>query len=266
MNIDVISPYNHFPHHHPKPGQECLRMYNDGAIFRALDEPKRSTDMLLLIEPRSLQPESYNMAMMHYDRFKCIFTHDSQLLSFAPNALPIYYWRDYELKDVKKTKDISMICGTKDMCPIHHERMKLADAIKDRVDVLGDYTGPRCTIDEAYSEYRFAVVIENYHDEKWFTEKILNAFSHKTVPIYYGAKQINQVFNGRGIIVAKKLWDIPDIIDIILINGAKKEYLMRQEAIKENYGVVQAYQDFEDYFFTQYYDLLEMLEEERKRS
>ena len=264
MNINVISPYDHFPHYHPEPNEHCPRMYCDGSIFHALVEPKEPTDMLLLIEPRSLQPESYNKAMLHYDRFRYIFTHDSQLLSFAPNALPIYYWRDYELKDVQKTKGISMICGTKDMCPLHHERMKLADAIKDRVDVLGDYMGERCTIDEAYTEYRFAVVIENYRDDWWFTEKILNAFSHKTVPIYYGARNINLIFNDRGIVVARKLWDIPDIIDILIDKDLQSEYFRRQEAIKENYGVVQAYLDFEDYFFTQYGDLMDTIGGELK--
>lgn len=259
MNINVISQYNHFPHHHPEPGEECPRMYCDGSIFHALVEEKKSNDTLLLIEPRSLQPESYNKAMLHYDRFRYIFTHDSQLLSFAPNALPIYYWRDYELKNVKKTKGISMICGTKDMCPLHHERMKLADAIKDRVDVMGDYMGARCTIDEAYSEYRFAVVIENYRDDWWFTEKILNAFSHKTIPVYYGARNINYIFNDRGIIHARKLWDIPEIIDILIDKGLKEEYYRRQNVIETNYELVQTFVDFEDYFFKEYGSLMEMI-------
>lgn len=259
MNIDVISPYNHFPHHNPEPGEECPRMYCDGSIFHSLVEPKRSNDTLLLIEPRSLQPESYNKAMLHYDRFRYIFTHDSQLLSFAPNAKPIWYWRDYELKDVPKTKNISMICGTKDMCPIHHERMKLADAIKDRVDVLGDYTGPRCTIDEAYSEYRFAVVIENYRDDWWFTEKVLNAFSHKTIPIYYGARNLGYIFDDRGFIHARKLWDIPDIIDILIDKGLREEYYRRQNVIRVNYEAVQRYKNFEDYFFSEYGSLMEVI-------
>lgn len=257
--VNILSPYNHFPNNTDK--SSPIRMYCDGTIWQALEENPRPTDMLLLIEPRSLQEINYTLAMLHYNRFKYIFTHDSQLLSFAPNALPIYYWRDYELKVVPKTKNISMICGTKDMCPLHHERMKIADYISDKVDILGDYHGNRCTIDEAYSEYRFAVVIENYHDDRWMTEKVLNAFSHKTVPIYYGAKNISQVFNKRGIIEVSRLWDIPDVIDILYEKGIENEYNRMMEHITENYGVVQAYENFEDYFYSHYGELLAKLSE-----
>lgn len=263
--LRMISRYNHFPHM-TTDDMSAPRMYVDEKIWQAMEEAAEPNDLLLLIEPRSLQSVNYDWVMLNYDRFRYIFTHDSQLLRFAPNALPIYYWRDYEIRVAKKTKGISMICGNKDMCPIHHERMKIADAIKDRVDVLGDYLGERCTIDEAYSEYMFAVVIENYSDDWWFTEKILNAFSHKTVPIYYGARRISRIFNGRGIIEAEKLWDIPKIIDQLYEKGLPIEYNRRTEAIKENFGVVNAYQNFEDYFFTQYGELIEQTREEMRNA
>lgn len=263
LKIKMISQHDHFPHHNASKKDKAPRMYVDGKIWEAMEQEPQG-DLLMLIEPRSLQAENYNLAMMKYDRFRYIFTHDSQLLSFAPNALPIYYWRDYELKNAKKSKAISMICGTKDMCPLHHERMKIADAIKGKVDVLGDYLGERCTIDEAYTPYKFAVVIENYSDDFWFTEKLLNAFSHKTVPIYYGARRIHNIFNNRGIITVSNLWDIPEIIDILISKGIDKEYDYRLPAIKENYNVVQAYMDFEDYFFTEYGHLIDKIGKELK--
>ena len=145
-----------------------------------------------------------------------------------------------------------MICGTKKMCPLHVERMKIADIIENKVDILGDYKGERCTIDEAYTEYKFAVVIENYRDDLWFTEKILNAFSHKTVPIYYGARKIGLFFNERGIITVGRLWDIPEIIEILYEKGLEKEYYKRTTAIMENYEAVQKFKDFEDWFFKYY--------------
>ena len=260
MNIKVISQYDHLPNHHPKDGETCPRLYVDEGIWTAqLDDPA-PTDMLMLIEPRCLQSQNYDIAMTGYSRFRHIFTHDSQLLSLAPNALPIYYWRDYELKDCQnKTKGISMICGKKQMCPIHVERIKLADRICNKVNVLGDLYGERCSIDEAYSDYRFAVIVENYRDDWWFTEKILNCFSHKTIPIYYGARNISHVFNGRGIIEVQSFWNIPDIIDILLEKGLDSEYKQRIGAINNNYNIVQEYLNFEDYFFTQYGYLMDEL-------
>lgn len=261
MNIDLRSPYNHFPHHRGEKNDGSLIMYCDGSIWEAMETEDES--VLLMIEPRSIQEENYHMAMEHYNRFKYIFTHDSQLLSFAPNALPIWYWRDYELKDVPKTKDISMICGTKRMCPLHIERMKIADALEEiGVDILGDYKGERCTIDEAYSEYKFAVVIENYSDDYWFTEKILNAFSHKTVPIYYGARNIDEIFNASGMIQVRHLWDIPAVVRSFQYTGIDRSYEWMLPAIEENYKLVQQYETFEDYFFKKYGYLMEKLSKE----
>ena len=267
--LRMISQYNHFPTKTAAPNDMTVpRMYVDGKIWQAKEEAAEPTDLLMLIEPRPLQEENYNWAMLNYDRFEYIFTHDSQLLSLAPNALPIYYWRDYELKDVPKTKGISMICGTKDMCPVHHERMKVAKWLMDLndVDVLGDLAGAHCTIDEAYSEYRFAIVIENHLDDRWFTEKLLNAFSHKTIPIYYGARKPHGVFMEEGIIRAHHLWDIPKRVKDLINFGIEDAYNLMKNEVDHNFEAVKIYRDFEDYFFTKYSTLIERVKEEMWRA
>lgn len=254
MRILLHSAYNHFPNHRYEdaPTEPAIEMYNDGHTWHAF-QYKPHGECALLIEPRPLQESTYNKLETCYDRFSYIFTHDSRLLEIAPNALPIYYWRDYEVYDEEKTKDFSMICGNKEMCPLHIERMKIAEAIQGDVDILGDWKGgKRVSRHDAYAPYRFAVVIENYRDEKWFTEKILNAFSSKTIPIYFGAKEISAVFDFDGIIQARHLWDIPEIIKRIKDEGAEKVYEASRDAIEHNFKIVQEYETFEDWFFKNY--------------
>ena len=264
IKIKLHSQYNHFPHLIAEGNETAITMYNDGHIWEAFQE-KPHGECALLIEPRPLQPDTYKMLETKYNRFSHIFTHDSQLLAIAPNAKPIYYWRDYEINDEPKTKDISMICGTKEMCSLHTERMKIAEALKGKVDILGDIWGqPRTTIHDAYAPYRFAVVIENHIDDRWFTEKVLNCFSNKTVPIYFGARDIGKVFYNQGIIQAEHLWDIPQIVDNILRNGAEAEYSVRKEGIWLNSEVIYAYSDFEDYMIKEYGSLFEEMMEELK--
>ena len=136
------------------------------------------------------------------------------------------------------------------MCPLHIERMKLAEMIAGEVDVLGDWNGgPKVTRHDAYAPYKFAVVIENYLDDYWFTEKILNAFSTRTVPIYFGARKISKDFDITGIIQVKRLWDIPQVIEDIKVAGVDRVYNNRRAAIERNFRAVQKYQDFEDWFF-----------------
>ncbi len=245
MKINCISQYNHFP---GSQDPNASKVYNDGKIWEYLQEGGQGASALL-IEPRSLQPDIYSILETEWWRFKYIFTHDSQLLSIAPNAVTIYYWNEYEIHDEPKTKDISMICGSKTMCPLHNLRKLLAEIIQDKVDILGDWKGgSRCSIAEAYANYKFTVVIENYLDDYWFTEKLLNAFASKTVPIYLGARKIDNFFNSYGIIRMDSLWDIPEMIECMKHIGLNHLYEMRRDAIEQNFELVKQYKNFEDYF------------------
>lgn len=257
MKIKLHSQYNHFPNHTTGPGEPAdLELWNDGKIWeyveiaRTIKDPQGSA---LLIEPRSLQPQTYELVENNFYLFKNIYTHDSQLLQELPNAHRMLYWNEYEIHDEPKTKDISMICGSKTMCSLHILRQLIAEVIQDKVDILGDWKGgSRCSIAEAYANYKFTVVIENYLDDYWFTEKLLNAFASKTVPIYLGARKIDNIFNSYGIIRMDSIWDIPGMIECMEHIGLDHLYEMRRDAIEQNFELVQRYKNFEDYFIRKF--------------
>ena len=48
---------------------------------------------------------------------------------------------------------------------------------------------------ELFLDYRFALVMENSYQEGYITEKIINAFLGGAVPIYYGTREIFDIFN-----------------------------------------------------------------------
>lgn len=256
MKIKLYSQYDHFPHYHPEDGESFVEIYNDGKIWEAFAS-RPNGECALLIEPRPLQEENYKMLETKYARFKYVFTHDSQLLRIAPNALPICWWNEYSLNDEPKIKDISMICGIKDYCPLHIERMKIAEELKGKIDILGDIWGqPRVSIHDAYAPYKFAVIIENHVDDGWFTEKLLNCFANKTIPIYFGGKAFIKYFNQSGIIEVDNLHDIPLIIKNITEYGVDKIYQNLKMPVEENYLLVQKYENFEDWFIKEYGGLL----------
>jgi hypothetical protein len=48
------------------------------------------------------------------------------------------------------------------MCPSHLKRKKVADKLKNKVDILGDYLGEaRASTKDIYSQYKYSVVLEN---------------------------------------------------------------------------------------------------------
>lgn len=260
MKIRLFSPYNHFPEHVPKEGEKYIDCYNDGFIKKMFPvDPEKS--IALLIEPRPLQPKIYEYVEDNYDDYKYIFTHDSILLNKLPNAKLIIWggvwsWGDQE-KDF--THPISMVASWKEEAPTRIERKQLAMRLKDdtRVDCYGTFDGGKFVdTDTIYGTYPFSIVVENYIDDYWITEKICNCFSHKTVPIYYGARKIDELFNGKGIIHCDSIENILYIINYI----TKGSYKNRITYIEDNYQRVKKYEKFETWFYNEYGGLLDEMD------
>lgn len=218
-----------------------------------INTPKEKS-IAILIEPRSILPGAYNWIEKNHQRFRYIFTHDDRLLELD-NARVMHFGGVWGYADEIKTKDISMISSNKTMCPLHIARKGLAKRLENRIDCFGTFNGEWVSTYKAHAEYRFAVVIENYIDDWWFTEKICNCFSHKTIPIYYGARKISSIFNADGIIEA----DIKDIPYIVENLNAEEEYNKRKCAVQDNYLRVRDYECFEDTLYRMYWKSLEGL-------
>ena len=252
VKVKLHSQYDHFPNHKPLPGEPFIDCYNDGKIHELI----RPNSIALMIEPRSLQEENYIWMTKNYKRFKYVFTHDSQLLKSIPNAKLILWggvWGNSRvMKDFKHP--VSMVSSDKEMCPLHIARKKLALELLNKVDCYGTFNGGEFT-DTAtiYSKYPFSIAVENYIDDYWFTEKICNCFANYCIPIYYGARKIDEFFNPKGIIRVNDLSEVKYLVENL---NAKQEYLSRADAVIDNYNRVKQFEDFETWFFNQYEELL----------
>ena len=95
----------------------------------------------------------------------------------------------------------------------------------------------------------FSIVVENYQDELYFTEKILNCFATGTIPIYFGAKNIDNKFNGGGILTFKSIEELTEILKSL----NQDFYKDKKTFIKDNFEKVQEYLSIEDYIYTKYF-------------
>lgn len=259
MRIKMHAMYDHFPDYNPKPGEDCINCFSDTYV-KECKEPGRN--FALLLEPRSMIGDAYQYVFDNAHLFAYIFTHDSQLLKLH-NAKP-FNWADVWLTtDSEKNKDISLVTSPKNWCPLHNARLELYERFKDdpRVDTFyGDWNNPNIPNikPEDYLEhYKFSIVIENDIDDYWITEKILNCFATKTVPIYVGSPMVEKIFNPDGII-RLQVEDIPRIIDHLNVNEA---YRYRQQAINDNFKRVEPWKTpWKKRFFRDYGKLLEDLQ------
>lgn len=257
IRLKMHAMYDHFPELTPtnrlEPHIDC---YSDMYVFECT---KPGANIAMLLEPRSMIEKAYEYVYEHPDYFRYIFTHDSRLLSL-PNARMLN-WADVWLTtDSPKTKGISLCTSPKDWCPLHHARLELYNYFKEHGGVdcfYGDWNNsdiPNIKPEDYLEHYKFSIVIENDIDDFWFTEKILNCFATKTVPIYVGARKIGNIFNEDGII-SLPVEDIPRIIDHLNVDEA---YRYRKKAIEDNFKRVEPFKTpWKERFFRDYGDLLE---------
>ena len=256
IRLKMHAMYDHFPDHNPVKGEPYIECYSDTYVDQCKGP---GNNIALLLEPRSMIEPAYVWVEEHERYFRYIFTHDSRLLRL-PQARMLN-WADVWLTtDSPKTKGISLVTSPKDWCPLHHARLKLYNYFKEHggVDVFyGDWNNPdieNIKPQDYLEHYKFSIIIENDIDDYWFTEKILNCFATKTVPIYVGARKIDEVFNGDGIIKAD-CGDIPWMVKSLKIDHA---YERRREAIENNFKRVEPWKTpWKERFFRDYGDLLE---------
>ena len=263
IRIKMHAMYDHFPDHNPVKDEPYIDCYSDTYVRNCIND---GNNIALLLEPKSMIGDAYDYVLTHYTQFKYIFTHDSQLLRL-PNARMLN-WADVWLTtDSPKTKGISLVTSPKDWCPLHHARLELYNYFKEHggVDVFyGDWNNTEIANikpQDYLEHYKFSIIIENDIDDFWYTEKILNCFATKTVPIYVGARKIRKLFNEDGII-ALPVEDIPRIVAHLNVDEA---YRYRKKAIEDNFKLVEPYKTpWKERFFRDYGDLLEEMMNEQK--
>ena len=77
----------------------------------------------------------------------------------------------------------------------------------------------------------FHLAVENSRNLNYYTDKIVDCFATKTIPIYWGAPNIGDYFNKDGIITFENEEDLIDILN----NLTEKDYKNKLEAVEENY-------------------------------
>lgn len=266
----LVSQYDHYGNPDMWDSSSSVKCVCDEQIYANKREGKQ---VMLLIEPRSIQPNVYDYVLQVYDQYEYVFTHDSKLLNDLPNAKPILWggvWcrlegiditsindkeKKYKIKEPKKTKLISMVSSDKELCDLHKERKRIARKYKDKIDVFGTIDGGNyCDPIDALEPYMYSVVIENHIDNIWFTEKLLNCFATKTIPIYYGARDIDEYFDSNGIIRCETIDTLEKAIDTLIENEerAKAFYNRRFHYIDLNYELSKQYEKFDEWLYKTY--------------
>jgi len=246
IKVFIDSAIPHGINYRKKTGEKKIAWICESrAIFHAWSIPRNVLDQLI---PQL--EESYD-AIYFADREYCKKSSKFHF-SFAGSNLP---WVK-EHKIFSKTKICSMFASSKKVTPGHALRHQIAENLKDKIDIfggaansnkIGNNIAPWNSKHELLNNYMFQIVIENDSYETYFTEKLTDCFATGTIPIYWGAPDIDNYFNKDGMIIIK------DEIDLNLLTP--DYYYSKLDAIKENFDKVQKMQGSDDIL----YDLIKQL-------
>ena len=222
----------------------------------------------LLFESPAIIPNTYDLAPTFIDKLTYLFTPNAELLRAYPEKARFVpaggIWNSILLNSdgfniPEKKFIVSMLSSSKMLCGLHQFRLNLANILKQDKDLsahiyiqnIGEYINPSETLDNYY----YSIIIENHISENYFTEKILNCFARGTIPIYFGAKHIDNFFDGNAILKFNSIETLSNILSMVSIS----DYKNRIYAIETNMKTAKLkYRCIEDYLYTNYVNLLNL--------
>ena len=232
-NVEWIRKQHHF---------DGITVFTDNFLYR---EAVLSVDSLvkigLLTEPIEVHNGPYDGAEDSEDLLDFIFTFNKRLIDKDPikyKFIPADWCcvEDISHGGKEKTKLVSMIYSPKGGID-RDLRHSVADRFGDAIDLFGGDRGETALKSDTLNSHMFSVAMENSIDSFYYTEKIIDCFITKNVPIYRGAQSIGDFFDERGIIQWSTLDELNDVIETL----SPEKYFKMLPYITENYHIAKKY-------------------------
>jgi len=174
----------------------------------------------LLLEPSPISP-SVALSLGHATQFRRIFAHDPLLLKSSSIYRKNLFGSTVSFRDEdmtwapEKSAVISMITSNMSTTAGHRFRLRLARllhrhqsgvAIFGRDIPWGPFLPNRR---DGLAPYQFSIVVENCRKPNYFSEKLVDCFVTRTVPLYWGCPNIAEFYDLRGLLTfddEKSFW------------------------------------------------------------
>jgi hypothetical protein len=196
----------------------------------------------------------HDWVIQNKNLFTYILTWNYRILNNCSNAHYIAFGDSWFLPeqyniDRDKIFKVSHLSGKLKLSYGHHMRHELLarqneiKIPKDFYYTIGDrhdIPNARLGKEQVFGESAFGICIENFSHKSFFTEKIIDCFLMKTIPVYWGCSDLDVFFDPKGII---KFENVDDCI--VKLNQLTPEYYVdRMEIIEKNYELAKNYLGF----------------------
>jgi hypothetical protein len=207
--------------------------------------------ILFLAEPYAIAPEVNESAMQNAHIFDKIYTFNQKIIDNYSTAELFPWgssWINFNNLKLNKNNHITFVTSSKSQTPGHELRLKIYDTL-DNLDELNgleiyQHKSPpfHHERNDFFERAKFHICVENSIQHNYFTEKIIDCFASKTIPIYYGCPNLSDWFDMNGVISFETL----DELDIILNNLTPELYDEKLIAIENNFNIAKQFYGDDD--------------------
>jgi hypothetical protein len=203
------------------------------------------------------EPELFRVSndaiIKHQDMFDLILASDEEIINSCKNSLLFPFgtsWIDYSFAQnvdpMKKKFEASFLCGAKRSTQGHILRHNLWYRQKEiKIPKTFWISGvlpienidnnptllPELCQKKMLFNCQFHIAIENLKINNYFTEKLIDCFHMRTIPIYWGCPNVAKYFDIDGIYAADNEQEIIDICNSL----TPEQYFSRLDSIEHNF-------------------------------
>jgi len=226
------------------------------------DIPKSQNDLSEINIIALAEPDEYfglhSWVIENKNVFQAILTWDDKVLNNCDNAtfLPFghsWFKPDQYTTPKEKKFEIAHLSGILNKSYGHsmrheiiarHNEFKIPTNFHKTIGDRHNLEDARKGKEIVFGNSQFGIAIENFSHRGFFTEKIIDCFLMRTIPIYWGCSNIGDYFDINGIIHVENVDDI-----ICKCNNIEDNFGQFYEAhryeIEENYQKAIQYIDYE---------------------
>ena len=214
------------------------------------------------IEPEEIISGTEAKIMKNWEFYDLVLTWNHNILSCVPNAnffpCPGIWTRESDTSQKKFA--VSFLTSSKTQTYGHQYRQYIFDMLPNIINchaqgriiqpmLVTKHKSPPKLLDKRSMlvPFQYSIIMENCQRPGYFTEKILDAFATKTIPIYWGCPDIDKFFNPKGIFTFK-CWKEgsfgTDLLSILADTELTPDtYNELHDVIEENYQKAFTYGD-----------------------
>lgn len=211
-------------------------------------DPTAEKKIYIQLEPPSIK-DFRSFIISNSYKYDLILAWHPDILSKCHNAKEFIYgdcWIDVENFKSNKNDQVSFLMSSKTMTEGHRLRHEIYDLLSSKpkqsnYDILSIKTPPRIqNKDIIFQNAKFSIVVENERIDNWITEKLIDCFVTKTIPIYWGAPNVSKFFDSMGILCFSNMKELTKILDDLDM----EEYDKLEDVMEKNYQEALKYRKF----------------------